>query len=122
MGNLVGACGLGLLLNLCGLCLGAKAAAITLCTTKVTRSIFQSFILAIGCGAIMETAVSIYKKTHNIFLVALCVAIFILCGFEHCIANMFYYAFAGQWSFNYVISNILGNTIGAIIMNRVEKL
>ena len=43
----------------------------------------------------METAVYIYKKTHNIFLVALCVAIFILCGFEHCIANMFYYVFAG---------------------------
>lgn len=84
-----------MLLSLCGLCLGAKAAAITLCATKVTHNIFQSFILSIGCGAIMETAVSIYKKTHNIFLVALCVAIFILCGFEHCIANMFYYAFAG---------------------------
>lgn len=122
IGNFIGAFGLGLVLSWCGICLGARAAAITLCTTKVTKTLFQSFLLSIGCGAIMETAVTNYAKTHNIFLVSLCVMIFILCGFEHCVANMFYFAFANQWSFSYIISNIIGNTIGAIAMNKFENL
>ena len=44
---------------------------------------------------------------------------FILCGFEHCVANMFYFSIAGIFSlkvFGYLLIMILGNSIGSIII------
>lgn len=120
IGNFIGAFGLGLLLNFIGVCGGAQATAVAICATKTGKSLLQSFILACGCGAIMEIAVNNYKESNNIFIVALCVMVFILCGFEHCIANMFYFAFAHCFSFGYLLIQILGNTIGAIFMNRLR--
>ena len=121
IGNFIGAFGLGLLLNLVGVCASAQAAAVAICAKKVSSSLFQSFLLACGCGAIMEIAVNNYKESQNIFIVALCVMVFILCGFEHCIANMFYFAFAHSFAFHYIGIQICGNTIGAILMNKIRK-
>ena len=47
------------------------------------------------------------------------VAIFILSGFEHCVANMFYFTFAGALSLKtllYLSIMILGNSIGSILI------
>lgn len=58
---------------------------------KTTQSWFSSLILAWGCGAMMYLAVNAWKKTSNPFLVVLPIMFFILCGFEHCIANYGYF-------------------------------
>ena len=50
--------------------------------------------------------------------------IFILSGFEHSIANMFYYNFASIWSWKavgYIFINIAGNAIGALIIQYFNK-
>ncbi len=49
-------------------------------------------ILGIFCGMLMYIAVEGYKRTTNPLIVVLPVMAFILCGFEHCIADMFYFA------------------------------
>jgi formate/nitrite transporter FocA (FNT family) len=52
-------------------------------------------------------------------LLFLCVAIFILSGFEHCIANMYYFSVAGKWSAAALMNILLmtaGNSAGGFLL------
>jgi formate/nitrite transporter FocA (FNT family) len=77
-------------------------------------------ILAFFCGMLMFTAVDVFKKEHlpapaRVVMVFLCVMVFILSGFEHCIANMYYFSIADVWSretFMLILLMTLGNSIG----------
>ena len=54
----------------------------------------------------------------------MCVIVFILCGFEHCVANMFYFSVARSWSFKtilYIFIMILGNSIGSILIALYDR-
>ena len=64
--------------------------AIYLCTAKLSQSFLQTLLRAIFCGILMYEAVVIYRD-HNkhVLGILLCVPVFIICGFEHSIANMF---------------------------------
>ena len=66
----------------------------------------------------MYQAVSIFKKhDQNLAGIFLCIPVFILSGFEHSIANMFYFAAARSLSVEviiYIITVILGNSLGGI--------
>ena len=49
----------------------------------------------------------------------LCVMVFILCGFEHSVANMYYFSAGSLWSFKtllYVFIMVLGNSVGSILI------
>ena len=53
------------------------------------------------------------------FAVFLCVTVFIICGFEHCVANMYYFSAANAWDFKtvlYLLVMILGNSVGGILI------
>ena len=47
-------------------------------------------VLAIGCGFIMTTAVTFSRQGNNLPLL-FGVPLFIVCGFPHCVADVFYY-------------------------------
>ena len=106
--------------------LHTKASALTFC--KLSDSAISIFILSIFCGALMFLAVNGHKflksslgKHLSIFL---CVSVFILSGFEHCVANMFYFSVSESWSIKsllYLIYMILGNSVGAISFALLEK-
>lgn len=91
---------------------------------KLNDNLLSIFILSLFCGILMYIAVNNYKtvkseigKYIGIFM---CVMVFILCGFEHCVANMFYFSLAGALTFKtllYLIVMILGNSIGSIIIS-----
>ena len=73
----------------------------------------------------MFIAVDGYKKCQNPILLFICVAVFILCGFEHCIADMFYFSMANAWSLTSFIDILiitLGNGIGAIFIPLSKKI
>ena len=76
-----------------GAALADKAAA--LCAAKLADSPVSLFVLGIFCGMLMYIAVEGYKRCGNPLILFACVAAFILCGFEHCVADMFYFAAAG---------------------------
>ena len=62
-------------------------------SVKVADDPVSLFILAIFCGMLMFTAVDAFKNDKlpavcRPVMVFLCVMVFILSGFEHCIANM----------------------------------
>lgn len=94
---------------------------------KLSDTYVSLFLLAVCCGMLMFIAVATFKKQPNILgtlAVFLCVSVFILAGFEHCIANMFYFSLAGAWSvkaFLYLLIMTLGNSVGGILIPLVKK-
>ena len=71
----------------------------------------------------MYIAVNNFKKGEDSIInysIFIFVVVFILRGFEHCIANMCYISLAKAWPFKSAISMlfmIFGNSFGAIIMS-----
>ena len=97
--------------------------ATNIVNTKLNDNVLSIFILAIMCGMIMYIAVNNYKKESDVIgkyiAIFMGVMAFILCGFEHCVANMFYFSIAGTFSlkvFAYLLVMILGNSLGSIII------
>ncbi len=101
-----------------------KETAYTICEAKLAQMPLQAFIRAIMCGILMYLAVNIYKDGKNITGILFCIPVFILSGFEHSVANMFYFAASGITSFSafiYICIVILGNTVGALLFPFIEK-
>ncbi len=97
--------------------------ATNIVNVKLNDNILSLFILAIMCGMIMYIAVNNYKKENDVIgkymTIFMGVMAFILCGFEHCVANMFYFSIAGTFSlkvFAYLLVMILGNSVGSVII------
>nr|WP_317378130.1 formate/nitrite transporter family protein [uncultured Faecalimonas sp.] len=93
---------------------------------KLSDNLLSTFILGIFCGILMYIAVGTFKKLPNILgtlAVFLCVAVFILAGFEHCVANMFFFALSSSPA-DYLLPllvTIAGNSLGGIAFYRLTK-
>ena len=51
--------------------------------------------------------------------------VFVICGFEHCVANMFYFTVGKAWSANTVLFLLimtLGNSVGGVTIPLLRKL
>ena len=79
---------------------------------------YQHIVGGIGCGICIQMAVNNWKAKGEPLGVILPVALFILCGFEHCIADAFYYAWSAfEWRHLLQIFEVFcGNMIGAFIV------
>ena len=94
---------------------------------KLSDNLLSTCILAIFCGILMSIAVGTFKKLPNILgtlAVFLCVAVFILAGFEHCVANMFFFALSSSPA-DYLLTllvAIAGNSLGGIAFYRLTKI
>lgn len=106
--------------------IGEKAAEI--CSVKFNDNLLSIFILAIFCGMLMFIAADGFKKIENpvekMLAVFLPVMAFILSGYEHCIANMFYFTIAKAWSANtvlYLLVMTMGNAVGGMFIPFVKK-
>lgn len=122
IGNFIGACSVGFILRYTRIYDNIYEKALNLANIKLSDSIISIFILSIFCGLLMYFAVNGFKKQTDFgkyLVVYLGVAVFILCGFEHCIANMYYFSVADIWSFKtlgYTGIMVLGNSIGSFII------
>ena len=77
------------------------------------------------CGVLMYVAVSIYKEHKSVLGIIFAIPVFILCGFEHSIADIGYFAIANVCSaqaFGFIYTVILGNTIGSFILPLFKML
>jgi len=91
---------------------------------KLGDSLISLFILAVGCGIMMYTAVEGYSKSNSLLTVILPIMFFILCGFEHCIADVGYLALA-RVSVDFdvilrVLVIVLGNSVGSWLISLIE--
>ena len=101
--------------------------AVTMCTTKLNDSVLSIFILAVLCDILIFIAVDGFgKNPHELgkYLSLLFgVIVFIVCGFEHCVADMYYISIAGMWSgkaFLYVLVMTAGNAVGGVLFPLVR--
>lgn len=83
-----------------------------------SNSSMENFILGIGCGILMYIAVNGYKKTKNFIAFILPVVVFILCGFNHCVADMFYLSIGAIVFGDFVslLPTTLGNICGCCVI------
>ena len=104
-----------------------KAAA--LCQVKLEDSLLSLFILGVLCNIFIYIGVEGFNHNpHELgkyLSLFFGVMVFILCGFEHCIADMFYFSMAGAWSSSAVVRLFvitMGNAVGGIISPEARKL
>ena len=104
---------------------GISELAQSMCEVKKSDGILSLFFLGILCGFLMYVAVDGYAKTKNPIILFIGVAAFILGGFEHCIADMFYFSAAEMWSFDTLLRVLvitLGNSVGGMFIPLGKKL
>jgi len=115
--NLAVTFALGMLIRFALPALGEKAAA--LCAAKLEQSFLTTFIRAIFCGLLMFLAVEIYKVKNTPLGILFCIPTFILSGFEHSVADMFYFGASGIFQSKillFELAAVLGNTVGSLIL------
>ena len=115
---------IGNLIGTCLLFVFPHPAAIPLVASKLALPLDIVFIKAIVCGIFMYTAVSCFRNSAP-YMVPLCVAGFILFGGEHCIADLCYFIASGFFCyemFPFFIVTLIGNSLGAILIDRTKVL
>lgn len=86
--------------------------------------------LAFMCNILIFFAVDLFgrgviKSFIKVFVLVLCVMVFILSGYEHCIANVFYFSAAQVFDakvLGYLLLNIIFNGLGGISIYRLLEL
>lgn len=128
LGNLAGTflAAKALLLTRVGPALAEKAAA--LCRTKLADGPLSVFVLAVFCNVMIYIAVEGFAAApHDLgryLALFLGVAVFILCGFEHCVANMYYFSVASAWSGKTLVWLLLmtaGNAVGGVLFPLLRR-
>ena len=117
LGNVIGTSALGRAIAFMNPAL--KETALNMCNNKLALSFPQVLIKGIMCGVLMYLAVSIYRDKKTPLGILFCIPVFILSGFEHSIADMFYFAASGIVSlkaFGFLWMVILGNSVGGMLL------
>ena len=129
LGNLVGTWLVAALMGATRAGDGLQQAAMALCQVKLGDSAGSVFVLAIFCNVMIYIGVEGYKNNpHEVgkyLALFFGVVVFILCGFEHCVANMFYFSMAGAWSGKallWLLVMTAGNAVGGVIFPLARKM
>ena len=128
IGNLLGALAAGFLLLETRLAptLIEKAAAI--CDVKLSQGYLSAFLLAVFCDLLIYIAVEGYRsiphEAGKYLAIFFGVMVFVLCGFEHCVANMFYFTVGRAWSGQavlYLLIMTAGNAVGGVLLPLLRR-
>lgn len=127
VGNVIGAVGFGYLMYLTG---AIRDTALSVALNKIVydgdngASPLKILVFSFFCCIMVFLAVDVYKKTNNWLIkianLVICVALFVITGMEHCVANMFYFAFANIYATHFLNAFLAlliataGNSLGAI--------
>jgi nitrite transporter NirC len=99
---------------------GLTISSAGLVSGKLDKGIGSVFLLSVFCGVMMYLAIDNYNKNKNVVFIMFPVMIFILSGFEHSIANMFYFHLAGAYggkALLYLLVMAVGNGVGAKVFD-----
>lgn len=129
LGNLIGALLTGLLLMQTRLASGLYERASAICRTKIGQGYLSAFILAVFCDIMIYIAVEGYRTIgHDVgkyLAVFFGVTVFVLCGFEHCVANMYYFTVGRAWSMEaaiYLLVMTAGNAVGGVSIPLLRRI
>ena len=99
------------------------------CTVKLNDGLLSILLLSVFCNMLIWLAVEGYKNNPHpagkYLSLFFGVTVFILCGFEHCVANMYYFSVAGMWSWKtlgWILIMTLGNSMGGVLFPLLRKI
>ena len=97
------------------------------CDGKLEGGMIRGLIAAIFCGVLMYAAVKTYAKGKTLVGIIFCIPTFILCGFEHSVADMYYFTVASFGGFDpmsilFVLVAVVGNTLGGWLLPVLIRL
>lgn len=126
LGNVIGIAIIAFLFRLSGIA-SVVTTGSDLFALKLDHLWYETLALAIFCGMMMYIAVDSFKHVKHdlakVVILIFAVMIFILSKFEHSIANMLYFFLSDMYTikaFLYLALMILGNGIGAVLLNLIE--
>ena len=128
LGNAIGAFALGIF---CHLLVASKDGFMaTLIDVSKGKTDSQTVILqGFLCGTLVYIAVYLFKNLQNwamkVIGIVVSVTLFVYCGFQHCIANMFYFGIAFNWNIDMLwnlLIVILANSVGALFVRCLVHL
>lgn len=101
-------------------------------SAKMGDHLWSAFVLAIFCGIMMFSAVEGSRRCQEskntvagLFVIVMPIMVFILSGFNHCVADIFYYFLAGcpdpGRALLYFPAVILGNLVGGILIPFLKR-
>ena len=131
-GNILGSIFTGLIVSFTRMVPKIQESIIELGNVKMNDSSISLLIMGILCGIFVGYAVLLSKKYERgsfaqIFYVWLFVTAFVFCGFDHIVANAFYfsaYGFISSFSVAMIMPMIvvtIGNIIGGLLVGLIEK-
>ena len=123
IGNIIGAVVVGYLLFF-ALPENFITAAQAIAEKRMNEAFYVPIIMSFFCGILVYLAVYGWKVIESLpvkaILLILCVTVFVICGMQHCIANMFYFSLANMWNLETLLNIlycVIGNSIGAIAID-----
>lgn len=127
--NIIAVIGMSALFKVTTMGEGLKETALGIVNSKQAAPWYSILITSFGCGimiyiAVMGQDICPYP-IGKALLCFLAVAVFILCGFDHVIANASYYTYAGyiDWkTILYFFIMAIGNGLGSIFLDGLLKL
>ena len=128
MGNLLGALVSGILLLETRLAPALIEKAAAVCAVKLSQGYLSAFLLAVFCDLLIYIAVEGYRsiphEAGKYLAIFFGVTVFVLCGFEHCVANMFYFTVGRAWSGQavlYLLIMTAGNAVGGVSLPLLRR-
>ena len=131
IGNFIGSSLTAILIRLTNLDPDIILKCNNIVNSKLDETWYGLLILGLFCGIMMYIAVDTYKNRINIdnhflcsAIIIICVMVFILAGFEHSIADIFYFVMSGRLKESVVplLLITLGNSIGSNVIPLILKL
>ena len=102
-----------------------RAAALAACDKRLMQLPWQTLLRGFFCGMLMYTAVWSFRERKTPLGILFCIPVFVLSGFEHSIADMFYFALAGLFrlqSLWFLLLVVLGNSLGGLFIPFLQRL
>jgi len=128
LGNLLGTLLIGYLAFFC-IKPDAISKAVELAQYKLSLPLLNILALSFFCGIMMYVAVTGFKKIEDSvgkhLVIVLPVMVFIISGFEHSIADLFYFSAANAWGLDAIKFSIiaaLGNLLGGCAIPVFDKI
>ena len=120
LGNLIGGILCGLVMAEASPALAEKAREV--CQAKLALSLPAGLIKGFFCGVLIYLGVDTFRNKKTLAGILVGVPVFILSGFEHSVADMFYFAAAGIFTLDalgFIALIVVGNGIGSLVFDRL---
>ncbi len=123
VGNILATVPVGLLMRYAIPSMGTAADVV--CAAKLSQDWWQTLVRGIFCGFLVYLAVTIFRDKNSTQAILIGIPTFILSGYEHSIADMFYFGAAGVLNADAILFLalvVLGNSIGGVLMAVLERI